>query len=392
MIIGLVGKPNVGKSTFFKAATLVDVDIASYPFTTIEANQGIGFVRVKCPEKELNLKCNPQHGFCIKGERFVPIKLVDVAGLVPGASEGKGKGNQFLDDLREADCLIHILDASGKTDEEGNMVENYDITKDVEFLENEIVMWIKQILTKNWITISRKGKSEGKLSSVVAEQLSGLKISEDNVKDVMRDLDLKEKGEWTDEQILEFAREIRKKSKPIIIAANKVDIEGADENIKKLKEKFSEILIVPCSADSELALKEASESGLIEYVPGDEDFKVDEDKVSEKQKKALERIKKVLKKYKETGVQKCLNEAVFSFLNYIVVYPVENEKHFADKKGNVLPDVHVLPKGSTALDLAYAIHSDIGKNFIAAVDCRTGRRLAKDAALKNNDIVKIMVK
>src|SRR3989338_2051590 len=119
MLIGLVGKPSVGKSTFFKAATLAEVEIASYPFTTIKPNHGVGFVKIECIEKELNTKCNPNHGFFLQGQRFVPIDLMDVAGLVPGASEGKGLGNQFLYDLRQADAFIHIVDVYGETDAEG---------------------------------------------------------------------------------------------------------------------------------------------------------------------------------------------------------------------------------------------------------------------------------
>jgi hypothetical protein len=164
MLIGLVGKPNVGKSTFFKACTLAEVDIASYPFTTIQPNQGVGYVRVKCPESEK--KCQPNHGFCLKGERFIPVKLIDVAGLVPEAHLGKGRGNEFLDDLREADLLIHILDSSGKTNENGEPTQNYDINKDVEFLEKEIDMWIFGILQKNWKNLERKAKSTSLIKEI----------------------------------------------------------------------------------------------------------------------------------------------------------------------------------------------------------------------------------
>ena len=98
MLIGIVGKTNCGKSTFFKAATLANVEIANRPFVTLKPNQGIGFVKVECPEKQAGKKCSPNHGFCVNGERFIPIKLIDVAGLVPEAHLGKGRGNEFLDD------------------------------------------------------------------------------------------------------------------------------------------------------------------------------------------------------------------------------------------------------------------------------------------------------
>ena len=391
MIIGLVGKPNVGKSTFFKASTLANVEIANYPFTTIQSNQGIGYVRVKCPEADVGKKCKPKYGYCIDGERFVPVKLVDVAGLVPEAHKGKGKGNEFLDDLREADCLIHILDASGKTDAEGNLTENYDVTKDVEFLEYELVMWIKQILSKNWTSLERKA-TQTSLSSEITQQLSGLKIKEEDVKDMMKELELSERGsEWSEEDLLEFAKHIRAKSKPIIIAANKSDMEGSEKNIEKLKKKFSDLMIIPCSADSELALREASKGKLIEYTPGDKKFDLS-GKVSNKQKQALDNINKILKQYKSTGVQACLNNAVFDFLKYIVVYPVENENKLSDSKGNILPDAILLPSDSTTLDLAYAIHTDIGDKFVGAVDAKTKKKLGKESKLKDGDIIKILTK
>lgn len=386
MIIGLVGKPNSGKSTFFKACTLANVEIANYPFTTIKANEGVGFVRVKCPVDN----CKPNHGFCIDGERFVPVKMIDVAGLVPGASEGKGRGNEFLSDLSEADVLIHVLDASGKTDEKGNPTDNYEISKDVEWLEEEIVKWIAGILKKNWKTLERKAKTTN-LILEIAKQLSGLKIKEEDVKQIVKKLGLNEK-DWTEKQILFFSKEIRKKSKPIIIAANKADYSGAKENIKKLKKKFPDILIVPCSAESELALREAANTKLINYVSGNKDFK-EIGKLSEQQKEALEVIKDdMLEHYGRTGVQECLNKAVFDFLDYIVVYPVENENKMSDSKGNVLPDAVLLPNSSNCLDLAYAIHTDIGEKFIAALDAKTKRKLGKESVLKDGDIIKIMTR
>jgi len=402
MLIGLVGKPNSGKSTFFKACTLANVAIAPYPFTTLEPNEGVGFVRTRCPTEEIkelknkNKECNPNHGFCVRGERFVPVKLIDVAGLVPEAHKGKGRGNEFLDDLREADLLIHVLDASGRTNAQGNPAENYNVEEDIEFLVKEIDMWIYGILEKNWKTLIRKSKTS-KLSEVLTEQLSGLKIKEDDIKIIMKKLQLSEKAEnWKDSHILEFVEEIRKKSKPIIIAANKSDRKESRENIENLRDKFPETLIISCSAESELALRGAAKDKFIDYLPGNKDFKILGEKgkkLNEQQKHALTIIRKeVLDIYGNTGIQNCLNEAVFSFLRYIVVYPVENEHHFSDKQGKILPDAYLLPEKSTALDLAFAIHTDIGKNFIAAIDCRTGKKLGKDSQLKNNDVVKIMVK
>src|SRR3989344_3445003 len=274
MLIGLVGCPNAGKSTFFKAATLAEVEIASYPFTTIKPNHGVGYVKVDCIDKEFNTQCNPNHGFCINHKRFVPIELMDVAGLVPGASEGKGLGNQFLDDLRGADIFIHIIDCSGETNAEGKMLEKgqiYEVYQDVEFLEEELNKWFFNILFKAWKTFTRKTEIENsKFTEGVAKQFSGLKVKEEQVRDVLLRINLPEKASiWNEEQLMKFAKELRRESKPMILVANKVDMENGEKNYKKLKGKFPDIKIIPCSADSELALRQASKTGLIEYIPGD---------------------------------------------------------------------------------------------------------------------------
>ncbi|RLG12005.1 redox-regulated ATPase YchF [Candidatus Pacearchaeota archaeon] len=393
MLIGLVGKPSVGKSTFFKAATLAEVEIASYPFTTIKANHGVGYVKVDCIDKEFNVQCNPNHGFCINHKRFIPVDLMDVAGLVPGASEGKGLGNQFLDDLREADVFIHIVDSSGTTDAEGKPTENYNPCDDVRFLEDELNKWFYNILMKAWKSFARKAELEdANFAEAVAKQFSGLKVKESNVKDVLLKLNLPEKpSSWTNEQLMEFASELRNKSKPMIIAANKCDMPNSQKNIKKMQDEFPELMIYPCSADSELALREAAKAGLIEYIPGENDFKII-GRLDEKQKQALDKIKKsVLDVYGGTGVQEILNLAVFDLLQYIAVFPASANK-LADSKGNILPDCFLMPKGSTALDFAYHLHTDFGKNFIKAIDARTKRALGKDYVLKNRDALEIVTK
>jgi len=397
MLIGLVGKPSVGKSTFFKAATLAEVDIASYPFTTIKANHGVGYVKVDCIDKEFDAQCNPRTGFCINHKRFVPVDLMDVAGLVPGASEGKGLGNQFLDDLREADVFIQIVDCSGTTNAEGKLLnenEEYDFSYDVVFLEKELDRWYYNLLVKAWKSFARKVEIEdSKFSEAVAKQFSGLKVSEEQVKNVLLGLGLPEKASsWTDEQLMKFANGLRRESKPMIIAANKVDSAYGEKNYKILKEKFSDYVVVPCSADSELALRQAAKSGLIEYVPGERDFKVLKE-VSDKQKEALEKIRKdVLEKFDfGTGVQEVLNSAVFEILKYIAVFPASANK-LGDSKGNILPDCFLMPSGTTALDFAYHLHTDFGKNFIKAIDARSKMAWGKERVLKHRDALEIVTR
>jgi ribosome-binding ATPase len=394
MLIGLVGKPSVGKSTFFKAATLAEIEIASYPFTTIKANHGVGYVRVECIDKEFNTHCNPSHGFCINSQRFIPIDLMDVAGLVKGASEGKGLGNQFLDDLRQADVFIQIVDVSGETDSEGKKTENHNPCGDVLFLEDELNKWYYNIFLKVWKTLVRRIEMEKtKFSESIAKQFSGLKVKEDSVKDVLREVKFPEKATgWNDEQIKEFAKKLREKTKPMIICANKIDTPKGKENYDLLKETFPEKIIIPCSADSELALRQAHKAGLIEYISGNRNFKILKE-INEKQKEALDKIKKnILDKFEfGTGVQKILNLAVFDLLGYLAIFPTGANK-LGDSKGNILPDCFLLPGGSTALDFAYFLHTDFGKNFVKAIDARTKQARGKDYLLKHRDALEILTR
>ncbi len=399
MLIGLVGKPSCGKSTFFKAATLSEVEIASYPFTTIKPNHGVGYVKIDCVDKEFNVKCQPKHGFCINGQRFIPVELMDVAGLIKGASKGKGLGNQFLDELRQADAFIHIVDISGETDAEGKVTKGYNPNQDIEMLENELDLWYLGILKKVWNTFVRQVQSSKEnFAKAVAKQFSGLKVTEDDVKEVVQRLgfNTSNAAKWTDEQLMNFAHELRRLTKPMIVAANKIDKQTSARNLEELKKTYPELIIIPCSSDSELALREAAKAELIEYVPGEKSFKIKEknkQKLSEKQKQALEAIKKnVLGVYENTGVQQILNTAVFDLLKYIAVFPVEDAAHLKDSQGNILPDCYLLPDGSTAQDLAYAIHTDIGKNFIKAIDAKTKRVLGKEHVLKNRDVIEIVAK
>ncbi len=383
--IALAGKPNCGKSTFFKAATLANVEIANYPFTTIDANHGVAYARTTCPCRELKLNC----GLCRDGVRFVPIGLIDVAGLVPDAHKGRGLGNAFLDNLRQAKAIIHVIDASGGTDIEGAPVPigSHDPLDDIKFLEYEITMWISGILKRNWERLSRKVNAEGlKIEETIAEQLEGAGVTDAQVKTVLAKLRLpRDKPQtWTDEQIIELSDNLRAQSKPLILAANKIDV-ASPENITNLEKKGA----IPVSAAAEAALRLADKGGAVKYIPGDADF-TESPNLSPAQKEALSKLRALMKKYGGTGIQRCINEAVFQLLDLIVVYPVEDENKFSDKNGRILPDAFLVKKGSTPKDLAFMVHTDIGRGFLYAVDARTKMRLGEKHELKNGDIVKIV--
>ncbi len=392
--LGLVGKPNTGKSTFFNASTLADVPMANYPFTTIDANVGVTYVRSECPCKDLGVTCTPNNSRCVDGTRYVPVRMIDVAGLVEGAYEGRGLGNKFLDNLRMAAVLVHMVDAAGSTDAEGKPCKpgEHDPMDDVGFLENEIDRWLHGILTKGWPSFARQIKlTKDKLDKSIAERLSGLGITREQVSSAIRavGLDRDKPDEWSSEDLLKFATELRKASKPIMIAANKVDLPGAKENLERLR--GTGYPTVPTCSEVELALRKASEKGLVRYTPGEGDFEIlKPDDMSKQQLDALESIKRVLKEWGSTGVQQVVDEAIYNLLNSIVVYPVDDENKFMDKKGNVLPDAFLVPKGMTAKEFAYHIHSDLGDSFIHAVNARTKLRIGEDYELKDRDVIRIV--
>ena len=396
MFVGLVGKPSAGKSTFFKALTSMDVAIANYPFTTIKPNSGMGFVKINCMDEHFKTLCIPREGYCFNHKRFLPVKVVDVAGLVPGAHEGKGLGLEFLNDLSHADALIHIVDISGSLNEKGEPVAkgSYDPANDIRFLEHELDMWYYQIFQKAWKKFSNAvNQNKEDVVKAIAKQFSGLKVTEDLVKKLLKNLNLHDKLiiKWTEDDLKKLTTELRKETKPIIIAANKIDVPGAIENYERIKEEFKDYIIIPCSAESELALKEASRHELIQYIPGEKDFKItNEDKLNNKQKQGLNFIKSnMLDKHHTTGVQDVLNKAVFNLLKYIAIYPVPNNK-LADADGKILPDCFLVPKGITALDFAFKVHTTIGEKFIRAIDVKTNLTLKKDQKLKHQDVIEIV--
>lgn len=396
MLIGIVGKPSCGKSTFFKAATLAEVDIANYPFTTITANRGTAYVKVECADKDFDTQCNPRFGYCLNHNRFVPVEMLDVAGLVPGAHEGLGMGSQFLDDLRQANVLIHVIDAAGATNEKGESVPagSYDPANDIKFLEEELDMWYLGILKKGWVKFARQIMQEkSEVGKALGKQLSGLGVDEKMVEDVLKKLQLniEKPDEWTDTELKGVATELRRITKPMVIACNKVDMPSGKENFDRLKEQFPDHFLIPCSAEAELVLRLAAKNEIIEYIPGESDFKITHpEKVNEKQSAALDFVKKnILDKFGSTGVQQVLDTAVFKLLKYIAIFPGGVNK-LADKDGNVLPDCFLLKPNSNALDFAYTIHTDFGKNFIRAIDVKTKRTVGKEHLLKHRDVIEIV--
>lgn len=394
--IGLVGKPNVGKSTFFKAATLKDVAIADYPFTTIEPNLGVAHVRTKCACRDFNTQCTPLHGSCLDGTRFVPIELVDVAGLVRGAHQGRGLGNQFLDNLRQADAFLHVLDASGATNEEGQSVPagTHDPAADVAFLEEEIDWWVVGILGKDWHRLSKRVETAGdKVDALLKQQLTGLGVTDAHLHLALRQapVDPAHPAQWGEPGLLAFAQTLRTVAKPSLLVLNKSD-RTPPEQMQGLQTRLSGRSSIPTGADAEVALRGAAKAGLIDYAPGGADYQVKEAaRLSPRQSQALDFIRDhVLRPYGSSGVLQALEQAVFELLKLIVVFPVEDDHRLTDKSGNILPDAHLVPQGSTAKDLAFRVHTDLGEHFIRAIDVRHRRTVGADHPLQHGDVVRIV--
>jgi ribosome-binding ATPase YchF (GTP1/OBG family) len=394
--IGLIGKTNAGKTTFFNSATSSNEEISTYPFTTKHPKIGNASVISLCVHREFNLKDSPKNSTCVDGWRFIPIELVDLPGLIKGAWEGKGLGNQFLSVAAQSDVLLHIVDASGSIDSSGRLAEpgTGDPIADVSDIEEEMILWYLKLFEGNRDKIIRSINSGSDAVQSITEIFQGIGVKEWHVKRALEENELNDKkiGDFDPLQSRRFASTLRELSKPTLIVANKVDLSAAADNFKRLREHNKHMLVVPCSADAELTLRRAQVKGLIRYFPGDERFEINEKtSLNEKQKWALNFIRKdILGEYLQTGVQFALNVAVFKLLNMNVVYPVADPGKLSDKRGNVLPDAYLMRSGSSVEDLANEIHSDLAKGILYAVDVRNGLRLTINYLVKDRDVLSII--
>jgi ribosome-binding ATPase YchF (GTP1/OBG family) len=394
--IGLIGKTNTGKTTFFNSATLSTAEVSNYPFTTKQPSIGNANAITLCVHREFNLQDQPKNSRCIDGWRFIPIELVDLPGLIKGAWEGKGLGNQFLTIAAQSDALLHIVDASGSIDASGKIAEpgSGDPVADVADIEEELVMWYLKLLEANRDKINRAIGSGIDAVHAITEVFRGIGVREEHVKAALQQNKLTDikLDQFTPEQSKDFSWSLREISKPTLIVANKVDLPSAAENFSRLREEYKDMIVIPASADAELTLRRAEQKGLIQYVPGGERFEIKEQNVlNDKQKWALNFIRKdILGEYMRTGVQFAINVAVFKLLKMNAVYPVADVQKFADKYGNVLPDVYLMRSGATVEELAHEIHSELAKGILYAVDARDGIRLPVNYHLKDRDVLSIV--
>ena len=391
--IGIIGKTNTGKTTFFNSSTLSSDEISTYPFTTKKSSTSTGYAITLCVHPEFNVIDNPNNSRCEDGWRYIPIELIDLPGLIKDAWKGKGLGNQFLSIASQSDALLHVVDASGSIDATGKITEtgSGDPVSDFADIEEELNMWYQKILEGNRDRLQKIIKSDDDHVGALTELYQGVGVKRNHVKEALNTSGLEEKDieNYDMQDSKKFASYLRKISKPTLIVANKIDVNGADKNFERLRERYNDMIVIPASADSELTLRRAEQKELIKYSPGSENFEVLQiNELNQKQKDALDFIQSgIMGEYMRTGVQFAINVTVFKLLKMNSIYPVASPEKLSDKKGRVLPDLVLLKDGATVTDLAKEIHSDLTKGLLYAKDLRYNLRVPTNYQLRDRDVI-----
>ncbi|KAK8138766.1 hypothetical protein PG984_002146 [Apiospora sp. TS-2023a] len=391
-LIALVGKPSAGKSTTLNSLTDATSKVGG--FTTIDPQRAIGYLQIDCACKRFDVpdKCKPNYGGCVDGKRSVPIELLDVAGLVPGAHEGKGLGNKFLDDLRHADALVHVVDASGRTNAEGENTRGYDPSQDIAWLRSEIVAWIKGNLYQRWGSIKRRHIAV-KASPVdtLQAQFSGYGATTQLVARTLDKLALKEPLEhWSEETVDRVVAAFTDEKFPTVIALNKIDDPDSYTNLMKITKMYKNSLVVPCSARAELFLRKMAKQGYVQYVEGSDSVWTRQDliddgdpeggglkELDEKNQEIIDEYKDmILYRYNSTGVVDVLSAAA-KLLGLVPIFPVRSTATFSsgnDAKA-VFRDCVLVKKNSTVGEVAKKVMGDV---TIAYVEGVGGTRVSED--------------
>ena len=387
-MLAFVGKPSAGKSSFLNSVTNSKAKVGAYPFTTIDPNHGTAVFPTPCPCGDEGWEgglCTPRSGVCTHGThpphtRYIPIPVLDVAGLVPGAAEGEGLGNKFLDDLRQAKILVHVVDVSGTTDERGKEARGYDPQADVAWLIDELVSWVAGNLEAKWgNTAKRHARTRGRIVDTLQAQLSGYGTKPALTARLVAALgfhDSVDLAAMEPEDIRNIAATFVDLRFPIIYALNKIDHPDADLNILNVVQACGEDRAVLCSAKAEIALKKWAAKGYITYTPGSDTVEKSPS-FPEKYAASLESIEDlVLYRHGGTGVHDVIQMAV-SQLGLFPVYPIASfssaraidapststasSSSSSSTPGGCFPDVVMVAPGTTARSLAIKhIHALFG--------------------------------
>ena len=394
--IGLIGKTNTGKTTFFNSSTLSSDEISTYPFTTKKSSTSIGYAITLCVHPEFNVIDNPNNSKCKDGWRYIPIELIDLPGLLKDSWKGKGLGNQFLSIASQSDALLHVVDASGSIDSSGRIAEvgSGDPVSDFADIEEELNMWYQKIFEGNRDKLKKIAESDNDQTNALTQLYQGMGVKKSHVKEALRITQLEEKiiENYDIKDSKKFSTELRRISKPTLIVANKIDVKGASKNFQRLRERYNDMIVIPASADSELSLRRAEQSELIKYSPGSEQFDIlRTNDLNQKQRDALDFIKSdIMGEYMRTGVQFAINVTIFKLLKMNSIYPVTIPEKLSDKKGRVLPDLILLKDGSTIVDLAKEIHSDLTKGLLYGKDLRYNLRVPTNYQLRDRDVISLV--
>ncbi|KAJ1615244.1 GTP binding protein [Cryptosporidium canis] len=415
-IIGCIGKPSSGKSTFFSSITDTSAKIGNYPFTTIEPNVGIAHYITECPCRKYNVVCKPNYGACNSGYRYIPIKVFDVAGLIPGAHLGNGLGNKFLDDIRHAHVLLHIIDISGNTNEKGEQTTNYNPINDHEWLLKEIEMWIFNNIYTSWATIVRKSKAANiQVNKLLLSQFSGYGCNElmmNKLLSLMKIKDPIDLSSWDKSNVTDLVKQFVKIRFPFVLVLNKADVisEVCDSNIVRFYEIYGDKHeIVVASSLAELFIKKMVSQNYIKLVYENnsynycsfitkDDSQIDGanalKRMDDKLKSRLENFKDVvLFRHGATGVQDAINKAV-DLLGLIPVYPVKNIRTFTNRpyeetNSSAFQDCILVPNGITVKALLKSLHIDPERGFVS-IEAPGGVRVSEHQVLSREmNVLKI---
>ncbi|KAK4546853.1 hypothetical protein LTR36_001585 [Oleoguttula mirabilis] len=348
------------------------------------------------------------------GIRSVPIELLDVAGLVPGAHQGKGLGNKFLDDLRHADALIHVVDVSGTTDAEGKATRGYDPSVDIVWLRSEIVNWILGNLMQKWGGLKRRHIAiKATAVETLQNQFSGYGSNSAIVARTLDKMQLKQPlQDWTDDTIASVVNHFVDEKFPTVIALNKIDHADSDKNVAKIAKMEKPERLVLCSAISEVFLRRLVKQGFVRYIPGSEFVDTRDDlieqgeadggglkEMDEKLKQRIENLKDmVLYRFGSTGVNQVLTRAS-ELLGLVPVFPVRNIGTFGGgeaggggggEKAAVFRDCVLVKKRSTVGDVYRKVMGDAPLAYVETVG---GVRVSEEdeVGVGKNDILSFKV-